>query len=863
MPRFPCPEGEDETSWFIKEVETGLHAPLPGRRPRLRPQAGGLRERGHRLQGLPRLLPRRRRLHQLGQAQRHPRRPRPWLGRRLDVRLRHGHHRPRPAAARPDLRAVPQPRAHVDARLRRRLRRAPARRGDPLRHREVRRGARRPDRHLRHDQGQAGGQGRRAACWATRSRWARSSPRRCRRRSWARTSRSAGIFDPSHKRYNEAAEFRQRPRRGPRRRQEVVETALRPRGPEAPVGRARRRRHHVQRAADRPHPDHAPRAGRRRSSRSSTTRAASRSAWSRWTSSGCATSRSSTTPSRTSSPTAAIDIDLDALSKDPTDPATYELLGRGDTLGRVPARRRRHARPAAAHAARQLRGHLGRRSPSTDPARWASTRTPTTRCARTASRRSSYRSTPSSPRRSSRHPRHDLRPDRLPGAGHGDRPEARRATRSARPTCCAGRWARRSGGARRRVRRRSRRAWRPAASADASIKALWDVLRAVLRLRLQQGAHGRLRPGLLLDRLPQGQLPGRVHGRAAHQRARRQGQVGAVPQRVPADGHQGAAARRQRVLGQLHRRRHRHPLRPRRDPQRRRATSSTAIVAAREERAASPPSRTSSARSPAVVCNKRTIESLIKAGAFDSLGQTRRGPGRGARGARRRRSSRSSAGGHRPGLASSAASATTPTAATGRLRRAAAGPARSSGTSRRCCPSSARCSASTSPTTRCSASSTSSPARPTPRSRSLTGRRRPARRHHRHGRRADHRPAAQDDQEGRPLGDRDRRGPRRRHRGACSSRRPTRPSRTMLAEDAGRRRARPGQPARRRPRRSSPRSSRSPTSTEGAARPGRGVACRVTRCTPPVAERLKDVLGDAPRRHRGAPAAHPAGGARR
>ena len=39
---------------------------------------------------------------------------------------------------------------------------------------------------------------------------------------------------------------------------------------------------------------------------------------------------------------------------------------------------------------------------------------------------------------------------------------------------------------------------------------------AVLRLRLQQGALRRLRPGLLLDRLPQGQLPGRVHGRAAH-----------------------------------------------------------------------------------------------------------------------------------------------------------------------------------------------------------------------------------------------------------------------------------------------------------------------------------------------------------
>jgi DNA polymerase-3 subunit alpha len=30
MPRFPCPEGEDETSWFIKEVEKGLHERYPG-----------------------------------------------------------------------------------------------------------------------------------------------------------------------------------------------------------------------------------------------------------------------------------------------------------------------------------------------------------------------------------------------------------------------------------------------------------------------------------------------------------------------------------------------------------------------------------------------------------------------------------------------------------------------------------------------------------------------------------------------------------------------------------------------------------------------------------------------------------------
>jgi DNA polymerase-3 subunit alpha len=47
------------------------------------------------------------------------------------------------------------------------------------------------------------------------------------------------------------------------------------------------------------------------------------------------------------------DLELD-------DVAAYELLARGDTLGRVPARRRPHARPAPPHEAGQLRGHLRR-----------------------------------------------------------------------------------------------------------------------------------------------------------------------------------------------------------------------------------------------------------------------------------------------------------------------------------------------------------------------------------------------------------------------------------------------------------------------------------------------------------------------
>ncbi len=159
MPRFPVPDGESEQSWFVKEVERGLHHRYPARHPGPRPPAGGVRDRRHRRDGLPGLLPGRRRLHQLGQGARHPGRPGPWLRRRVDRGVRDADHRPRPARARPDLRALPQPRPRLDARLRRRLRRAPSRRGDPLRHRQVRLGPGRPDRHLRHDQGQAGAQG--------------------------------------------------------------------------------------------------------------------------------------------------------------------------------------------------------------------------------------------------------------------------------------------------------------------------------------------------------------------------------------------------------------------------------------------------------------------------------------------------------------------------------------------------------------------------------------------------------------------------------------------------------------------------------------------------------------------------------
>ena len=116
-------------------------------------------------------------------------------------------------------------------------------------------------------------------------------------------------------------------------------------------------------------------------------------------------------------------------------------------------------------------------------------------------------------------PRADLRPGRLPGAGAKGRPGAGRVlARAGRPA------APRDGqeeegdpgqgvrpvpaglpGARLFRRRHPGGVGRPG---------------PVRRVRVQQGALRRLRPGLLLDGVPQGELRARVHGRAAHERRR-------------------------------------------------------------------------------------------------------------------------------------------------------------------------------------------------------------------------------------------------------------------------------------------------------------------------------------------------------
>ena len=130
--------GEDEDEQLRRDARAGLAARLAGRDPARTSSSAYLERLDFELDvitgmGFRRLLPDRRRLHQMGQGQRHSGRAGPRFGRRLGRRLGADHHRPRPDRARPAVRALPQPRARVDARLRHRFLRNPPRQGHPLR----------------------------------------------------------------------------------------------------------------------------------------------------------------------------------------------------------------------------------------------------------------------------------------------------------------------------------------------------------------------------------------------------------------------------------------------------------------------------------------------------------------------------------------------------------------------------------------------------------------------------------------------------------------------------------------------------------------------------------------------------------
>ncbi len=140
---------ESEADYLRRLAGEGLREPL--RRPGAGGGAGAARDgaRGDREDGLRGLLPDRLGLRQVREGQRDRGRSGPRLGGRLDRLLRAAHHRRRPAALRPAVRALPQRRARLDAGHRHRLLGQGARPRDPLRGRQVRPGVGRPDRHLR------------------------------------------------------------------------------------------------------------------------------------------------------------------------------------------------------------------------------------------------------------------------------------------------------------------------------------------------------------------------------------------------------------------------------------------------------------------------------------------------------------------------------------------------------------------------------------------------------------------------------------------------------------------------------------------------------------------------------------------
>ena len=333
-------------------------------------------------------------------------------------------HRSRPAALRPAVRAVSQPRARVDAGFRRRFLPGPARRGDPLRPAEIRPRPGRADHHLR----QIAGARRAARCRPRARRCPTARSTGC--ASWCRTTRrtrsrleQAIAGEPLLQQQRDADETvarliddraeARRPlparldacrRRRDRRPAAVRAGAALPRpalrhagdAVQHEMGRAGRARQiRLSRPQD---PDRAgalPRTARQRAASSST------------------------------SPTLPLD-----------DRPTFDLLSRGDTVGVFQLEGAGMRDMLKQAAARPLRGHhRGRlavpaRADGEHPALY-----------RGQARRGAARLPAPA---AGADPEGDLRDHDLPGAGHADRAGAGRLFARRRRSACAARWARRS-----------------------------------------------------------------------------------------------------------------------------------------------------------------------------------------------------------------------------------------------------------------------------------------------------------------------------------------------------------------------------------------------------------------------------------
>ena len=188
-----------------------------------------------------------------------------------------------------------------------------------------------------------------------------------------------------------------------------------------------------------------------------------------------------------------------------------------------------------------------------------------------------------------------------------------------------------------------------------------------------------------------------------------------------------------------------------------------AVVRSREEKGRYASFKDFLRKTPAVVCNKRTIESLAKAGAFDNLGHSRRGiVEKHDQFVDALADVKRQADFGQDSLFDALMSGP-PTSTRGGLRRPAGAAHPRVGQA-----DAAHLRAGDARALRLRPPAVRHRARPHPARRHLDrrahGRRAEARRHPGHHRRAHHRPADQADQEGRPLGHRHGRGPRGRHR---------------------------------------------------------------------------------------------------
>ena len=181
LPNFPVPTGHDDASYLDELTWNGARERWGDELPAAVARPARLRAADHQEHGVRLVLPDRLGPHQARQGHRHPRRSGPRLGRRLRGGLLPADHRPRPDQVRPDLRAVPQPEPHLDARHRHGLRLPLPRRDDPLRGREATAATTSPRSSRSAPSRRATRCATPPGCSASRTASATRSPRPCRR----------------------------------------------------------------------------------------------------------------------------------------------------------------------------------------------------------------------------------------------------------------------------------------------------------------------------------------------------------------------------------------------------------------------------------------------------------------------------------------------------------------------------------------------------------------------------------------------------------------------------------------------------------------------------------------------------------